>query len=141
MVVSSCERQGETMEPVALIVTALTAKAAGSKAVERAASVLKTQVSRLLARQPNAEYVLTRHESEPEIWRAPLEHELRKAGAAENPDVLSAAQTLMSLVDEEGTRGGKYIVSVQSSQGVQVGDSNTQVNYFTFHPARDEAGS
>ena len=36
----------------------------------------------------------------------------------------------MSLVDEAGTRAGKYLVTVQDSQGVQVGDRNTQTNIF-----------
>ena len=36
----------------------------------------------------------------------------------------------MSLVDEAGTRAGKYTVDVGGGQGVQIGDCNLQSNIF-----------
>jgi hypothetical protein len=36
----------------------------------------------------------------------------------------------MTILDEAGARVGKYAVQVQGSQGVQVGDGNTQHNVF-----------
>jgi len=36
----------------------------------------------------------------------------------------------MKLIDEAGSRAGKYTVDVRGSQGVQVGDRNTQHNEF-----------
>ena len=36
----------------------------------------------------------------------------------------------MRLLDAQGTQAGKYVVTVQDSQGVQIGDHNTQVNSF-----------
>ena len=41
----------------------------------------------------------------------------------------------MNLVDEAGSRTGKYAVTVRDSQGVQVGDHNTQTNTFGPRPA------
>ena len=40
----------------------------------------------------------------------------------------------MALVDAAGSQSGKYTVDVRGSQGVQVGDHNTQTN--TFGPGR-----
>lgn len=48
---------------------------------------------------------------------------------------LAAAQALLRLVDEAGARAGKYAVLVSDSQGVQVGDHNTQTNTFGPRPA------
>jgi hypothetical protein len=42
----------------------------------------------------------------------------------------------MNLVDEAGSRAGKYAVRVQGSQGVQVGNYNTQRNIFGAPPGR-----
>jgi RIP homotypic interaction motif len=41
----------------------------------------------------------------------------------------------MDLVDKAGSRAGKYLVTVHGSQGVQVGDHNTQTNIFGSRPA------
>jgi len=38
---------------------------------------------------------------------------------------VAAAQALMSLVDEAGTRAGKYTVDMRGAQGAQIGDHNT----------------
>jgi RIP homotypic interaction motif len=44
----------------------------------------------------------------------------------------------MKLLDARGSQAGKYAVTVQGSQGVQVGDHNTQVNTFgTATASRD----
>ena len=48
---------------------------------------------------------------------------------------MAVAQALMSLVDEAGSRSGKYLVTVRDSQGVQVGDRNTQTNIFRSGPS------
>ena len=78
----------------------------------------------------NREYLLEKHVSAPEWWQAPLTQELSESGAASDPDLTSAAQELMALLDTAGSQAGKYVVSVPSSQGVQVGDRNIQNNNF-----------
>jgi hypothetical protein len=124
------------MDPVTVIVTALTAGAASalqdgaSAAVKDAYAQLKALVKVRFAGRPKGELVLAEYEAAPQTWEAPLAAELSAADAERDADLLAAAQVLMSLVDEEGTRSGKYLVTVHDSQGVQVGDHNTQTNTF-----------
>jgi hypothetical protein len=124
------------MDPVTLIVTALAAGAASalqdgvSSAVKDAYGRLRTLVKRRFAGHPDGELALARHESAPHTWEAPLAAELSTVNAASDPDLVTAAQALMSLVDETGFRAGKYRVDLRGAQGVQVGDYNTQTNTF-----------
>jgi RIP homotypic interaction motif len=124
------------MDPVTVIVTALTAGAASalqdgaSAVVKDAYAQLKALVKVRFAGWPKGELVLAEYEAAPQTWEAPLAAELSAAGAEGDADLLAAAQALMSLVDAEGTRLGKYLVTVYDSQGVQVGDHNTQTNTF-----------
>lgn len=119
------------MDPVTVIVTALASgagsglKDAASSAVKDAYNGLKALASRALAGRKKGELVLAEHEQAPEVWAKPLAVELRAAGAADNADLVAAAQALLSLVDAAGTAAGKYHVVVKDSQGVQMGDHNT----------------
>jgi hypothetical protein len=128
------------MDPVTLIVTALAAGAASalqdgaSAAVKDAYTRVRALVRRRFAGRPKGELVLAEHEAAPQTWQAPLAAELAAAGADGDADLVAAAQALMSLVDEAGARSGKYAVSVRDSQGVQVGDHNTQTNTFGSRP-------
>jgi microcompartment protein CcmL/EutN len=124
------------MDPVTLIVTALAAGAADAvkdgtaEAVKGAYGRLRTLVSRRFAGRPKAELVLAEHEAAPQTWQAPLAAELSAMGADADGDLVAAAQALMSLVDAAGSQSGKYTVTIEGSQGVQVGDRNTQTNTF-----------
>ena len=124
------------MDPVTLIVTALAAGAASAlqdgtaEAVKGAYARLKALVKKRFAGSAKAEVVLAEHEAAPQTWEAPLAAELSAAGADADAYLVAAAQALMSLVDEAGSRSGKYAVTVRDSQGVQVGDHNTQANTF-----------
>jgi hypothetical protein len=128
------------MDPVTLIVTALAAGAASalqdgaSAAVKDAYARLKAMVTKLFANRPKGELVLTEHHAAPQTWEVPLAAELSAAGAEGDADLVAAAQALMSLVDEAGSRSGKYVVAVRDSRGVQVGDYNTQHNTFSSPP-------
>lgn len=127
------------MDPVTLVVTALAAGAASalqdgaSAAVKDAYARLRAAVRRRLAGRPDGELVLARHEAAPQTWQASLTAELSEAGGGDDGDLTAAAQALMELLDAAGSRAGKYSVVVSGSQGVQVGDHNTQAN--TFGPA------
>ena len=129
------------MDPVTLIVTALAAGAASalqdgaSDAVKNAYARLKALVAKRFADRPKGELVLAEHEAAPQTWEKPLAAELSASGAEGDADLVGAAQALMSLVDEAGSRSGKYLVAVRDSQGVQVGDHNTQTNAFGPRPA------
>jgi hypothetical protein len=128
------------MDPVTLIVAALTAGAAmglqdtASAAVKDAYRSLKALVSKRLAGRRDGELVLARSQEAPKTWEAPLTAELTDAGAADDASLVAAAQALMKLIDESGSRAGKYTVQIQGSQGVQVGDHNTQTNTFGVPP-------
>ena len=129
------------MDPVTLVVAALAAGAASalqdgaSSAVKDAYARLKALVQRRFADRPKGELVLAEHQAAPQTWQAPLAAELSAAGADGDADLVAAAQALMNLVDEAGARAGKYAVTVRDSQGVQVGDHNTQTNTFGPRPA------
>jgi hypothetical protein len=129
------------MDPVTLIVTALAAGAASalqdgaSAAVKDAYAWLKALVAKRFASRPKGELILAEHQAAPQVWEAPLAAELSAAGAESDADLAAAAQALMSLVDEAGSRAGKYAVTVRDSQGVQVGDHNMQTNIFGPRPA------
>jgi hypothetical protein len=77
---------------------------------------------------------VARHEQAPETWEAPMAAELTVAGAGSDADLIAPAQVLMRLADAAGSRSGKYTVSVQGSQGVQIGDRNEQRNVFNALP-------
>lgn len=124
------------MDPITLIVTALAAGAASALqddvkgTVKAAFTRLRTLARNRLAGRSNGEFVLEQHEQTPEIYEKPLEHELKESGAATDPELITAAQELMNLLDAHGAAAGKYVVSIQNSAGVQVGDHNSQVNHF-----------
>ena len=128
------------MDPISLIVAALAAGAAAgvsdtaTTAVKDAYTGLRELVRRRLAGRAAAEVALAEHDSAPEVWRAPLVAELDRAGAGTDEAMLAAAQWVMAIVDEAGTRAGKYVVDLRGAQGVQVGDGNVQVNSFTTPP-------
>ncbi len=129
------------MDPVTLIVMALAAGAATAlqdgtaQAVKDAYARLKTLVTKRFTGHPKAELVLAEHEAAPQTWEAPLAAELSAAGADADADLVEAAQALMRLVDQAGSQSGKYAVTVRDSQGVQVGDHNTQTNTFGLRPS------
>ena len=101
------------MDPVTVIVTALTAGAASalqdgaSAAVKDAYARLKALVKVRFAGRPKGELVLAEYEAAPQTWEAPLAAELSAAGAEGDADLLAAAQALMSLVDEAGDAVGE----------------------------------
>ncbi|MDX6235401.1 MAG: hypothetical protein QOG10_216 [Kribbellaceae bacterium] len=124
------------MEPVTLILGALVAGAAAgvgesaTTAVNDAYTALKQLVKRRLAGVPSAEVALAEHEQDPETWSAPLGKALTGAGVAADPEVLEAAERLMTELDPAGADAGKYTVDLRGSQGVQVGDHSTMTNTF-----------
>jgi RIP homotypic interaction motif len=123
---------GTRMDPVTLIVMALGAGAGsalqdGTKEAVKAAYVrLRELVKKRFSGHPAAELVLAEHESAPQTWEAPLTAKLTELGAADDAELVDAAQTLLALLNNTG----KYNVTIHDSKGVQVGDRNVQVNRF-----------
>jgi hypothetical protein len=128
------------MDPVTLIVAALAAGAASgageaaTTAVKDAYQGLKRLVSARFAGRNPAEVALAEHETDPDTWQAPLARELLQTGTDTDPEVIEAAQRLMALLDQTGTRAGKYTVDLRGAQGVQLGDHNRQLNQFSTPP-------
>jgi hypothetical protein len=128
------------MEPVTLILTALAAgvttgaldvlKDDVKEKVRAAYARLRGLAEKRVSGRPHGELALAEYESAPQKWEGLLAAELTEAGAAHDADLVTAAKALMELVDQPGARSGKYNVPVTGSQGVQVGDSNIQVNKF-----------
>ena len=79
---------------------------------------------RKLAGRPDAELVLARHEQDPQVWEKPLAQELTAVGVADDPDLVSAAQALMQLVDAAGSAAGKYQVSASDHAAASGRDLN-----------------
>jgi hypothetical protein len=104
------------MDPVTLIVAALVAGAAAglkdtaSSAIKDSYNGLKGLVLRKLVGRPDGELVLARHEQDPQVWDKPLAQELASAGAGDDPDLVTAAQALLQLVDAPGSAAGRYQV-------------------------------
>jgi hypothetical protein len=128
------------MDPVTLIVAALAAGAASgasetaTTAIRDAYQGLKRLVSARFASRNSAEVALAEHETDPDTWEAPLARELHTTGADGDPAVIEAAQRLLTLLDSDGARAGKYTVDVRGAQGVQIGDNNRQFNQFSSPP-------
>jgi prophage tail gpP-like protein len=124
------------MDPISIVVAALAAgavagvKDSASTAVKDAYTGLKELAARRLSRRPRGELVLTEHAEDPQAWEKPLAKELAAADAAADRDLVTAAQAFLSLIDEAGSRSGKYSVVAQNSQGVAVGDYIHQDNVF-----------
>jgi hypothetical protein len=124
------------VDPVVLIVGALAAgalKGAGESAtaaVKDAYIALRTAVAARFAEQPVSDAVLAEHELDPDTYEQRLAETLRRTGVADDPRILELAQALMRLMDEDGTRTGKYTVDVRGAKGVQVGDHGSQHNTF-----------
>jgi hypothetical protein len=124
------------MEPISLILAALLAgvvKGAGqsaANAVQDAYVGLRDALKRRLASKPAAQDAVEQYIEDPEAWKGNLEVHLKQAGADQDQAVVEAAASVMRQVDPAGASAGKYNVNLAGAQGVQVGDANTQTNYF-----------
>jgi hypothetical protein len=125
------------VEPISLILTALAAGAAkgsgesATSAVKDAYTGLRDALRRRFADKPAARSALEQYAAEPDDdWRATLETFLARAGADRDEAILAAAAAVMNGLDPEGARAGTYVVNLAGASGVQVGNQNTQTNYF-----------
>lgn len=117
------------MDPVSLIEAALvagataSAKDTASQAVKDAYTGLKTLVSRLFAEKPSAQVILDQHEADHETYEKPLKKLLTEAHADQDNDLLTAAQSVMTLVQPQQAGMGRYnIQNTGTVQGQVIGD-------------------
>lgn len=133
------------MEPISMIVGALAVGASealkdtASQAVQDAYQGLKSVVMHYWKtmkegdeqdNENEAKILLDNLEEDPDTFQIPLEKKLAKVIPEPEKDLIEQAQQLYKLLDEAGFNQGKYSVTVNNSQGVQVGDKNTQINKF-----------
>ncbi|MFI6132741.1 hypothetical protein [Micromonospora sp. NPDC051141] len=110
------------MQGVDVIVAALAAGAtagmtdSASAAVRDAYTGLKATLRDWLGvRRPDKPDALDVDETEPGVWKSRLEQELLESGAAEDQEVVRAAQRLLELVAVD--QGNSVNVTVESSYG------------------------
>lgn len=98
------------MDPVSLIIAALAAGAAPGavgrldgdetkEAVQAAYAKLRGLTERRLS-DTSGRFILEKYENSPETWEAPLAAELDNANAAADTDLVTAAQSLMKIIEE-----------------------------------------
>ena len=125
------------MDPVTLIVGALAAGAltgageTATAAVKDAYTALKAALAARFAERQMPAAVLDEHEEAPETYEKSLAKKIQQSEAAADPRIVELAQALMQLMDDDGTRAGKYTVDVRGARGVQIGDHSTQHNTFS----------
>ena len=106
------------MDPIILILTALTAGATASlkdtanQAVKDAYDGLKTLIKKRFVGKHDAEMALAQHEKKPEVWKAPLEEGLKETGVDRDQEIIAAAQQLMKLIQPQQAAMGKYNVQI-----------------------------
>lgn len=106
------------MDPVTLILTALaTGAAAGvagvsEKVISDAYNGLKTLLQRKFAGNDRAERALEDYTDDPDTYEKPLSRQLQETGAANDEQVIRAAQELMAKVQPQQAAQGKFNVQV-----------------------------
>ena len=120
------------MDPVTLIVAALAAGAAKGASETVATGIkdayqgLKQLVLRRFGGDRKAFDVLAEYEADPDTYEKPLAKQLQAAGAADDTELIVAAQELLSRADPAGAQVGKYNVQV-SGRG-QIGAIGDHAN-------------
>lgn len=134
------------MDPVTLIVAALVAGTVRSvdgvadQSLKDAYAGLKGLLKRFFKDRPAAEMVLEEHGKDPATYVIPLEKHLLETGAAQDAQVLEAAQKLLAVSDPEGTRGGVYKVGAIKAVGGSVAAAHIEggVHMNQSTPSRSE---
>ena len=99
------------MDPLSLIVAALTAGAAAAAKDTAGAAIkdgyqgLKALILRKLAGIPAATVVLEEHEKDPDLYDAPLKKKLEAAAADQDAAILQAAQALLEQAGAQPATG------------------------------------
>jgi hypothetical protein len=119
------------VDPIPLVIAALAAGAlAGTKdtaaqAVRDAYAGLKALASRRLAGNREALGVLELSERQPGAEQVELAQYLGAAGAADDEELIRAAQAVLSQAHPAEASAGKYDVRISGGKGIVVGDAAT----------------
>ncbi len=126
------------MDPVSMILDALKAGgvAAGlgaaattsGLAAKDAYNALMSRLRERLKGRPGGELILDRHAQAPDIWERPLGKELVESGAAEDTEIIQAAEAILSIVSTQQTAVGKYNVQAGRDISTVVQGDHVHVN-------------
>ena len=112
------------MDPIRLIVTALSARTGARNqgdrvpaALPEAQAELTTLASQRLRGRPNGSMVLRQHAEDPKRWARPLAKALEAEGAGRDAGLIAAAQAVLQLTDAAGSSRGKYVLDEASPSG------------------------
>jgi hypothetical protein len=111
------------MDPITLIVTALSAGAGAARrdgappALPDAQAELLTLAQERLRGRPNGSMVLRQHAEDPSRWARPLAKALAAEGAGGDAGLIAAAQAVLRVTDAPGSSRGKYVLDAASPPG------------------------
>lgn len=125
------------MDPLTLIVSALTAGAAAAlqetagTAIKDAYQSLITLLKRKLKKDTKATAALEGHAEDPDTWQKPLEKAVKDNGLVEDQEILKRAQKLLNLLESANGHQTNILEIHGNAQGVIV--ENTGSSVMNFH--------
>jgi hypothetical protein len=129
------------MDPLTLILTALTAGASASiqdtasQAIKDSYSGLKALILRKFSDQPKTQTVLDEYEEDPDTYEKPLRKALSTSHLDQDEELITAAHQMMTLVQPQQASMGKYnIQNTGTVQGQIVGDNSNVTMHFGNTP-------
>jgi hypothetical protein len=125
------------MDPITLILTALAAgagagvKDTASSAITDAYNGLKTLIQRKFGDHQKTQTALIDYEEDPETYEKPLRKILTTHPFAQDDEIITAAQHLMTLIQPQQASMGKYnIQNAGTVQGQVIGDHANVTQHF-----------
>lgn len=125
------------MEPATLIAslaiagTGIIAKGVVEEATKTSFTAFMEMLKRKLNGNSTGTTALTKITTEPEAWRAPLQHAIVEAGADQDQELLGLATRLSQQLKSHGAVVAKNNIQIGGNvQGFQAGDGGTQNNTF-----------
>lgn len=121
------------MDPVTVIMTGLAAGAGevlkdGVKhSVIDAYRSLRDRVRELLGDDDDAQRALVAYEEAPDEWKDQLSGKLAESGADGDPEVISAADVLLSLLENAPMQSSRDNIAITDSQ-ITIGNHNHVIN-------------
>jgi hypothetical protein len=129
VIFTTTDEGGKMMDPLILILSALTAGAVtaaqtvAGDAIMDAYAELKSLLQQKFMGKQSAEVALDEHETDPTTWEVPLKKALMQAQADHDEAIIEAAQKVMTLVNPQQVAMGKYNMQITGNvQGVAQGD-------------------
>lgn len=129
------------MDPISLILTALTtgaavgAKDTASSAIKDTYNGFKALIRRKFGDQPKALSTLTDYEDDPETYEKPLRKVLSASRLDQDEEIVAAAGHLMTLIQPQQAAMGKYnIQNTGTIYGQVIGDNPNVTQHFGTPP-------